>query len=152
MKSRGNRQAGVATIEFVIAAPVLVLIMLAVAEIGRALNQYNTLTQSVQDGARYAAGEAINNSLRMLDVGGQVATTTKNLVVYGEPLARGEPLLPGWTPDAVDVLKVDEEHVRVTADFTYSPMFGGQLPTFGITDQPIRFEFRWSASVQMRAI
>lgn len=144
-------QSGIATVEFVIAVPVLLLMMLAVAELGRALNQYNTLTQAVRDGVRYAASEATNNSLRVVDVGGEMATTTRNLVVYGRPLALGDPLLPGWSAEAVDVIKVDDDHVRVSAEFTYSPLFN-PIPSFGVNGGPFSVEFTWSASVEMRAI
>ena len=39
-------QRGVAIIEFVITLPLLLLLLLATAEIGRALFQYNTLTKA----------------------------------------------------------------------------------------------------------
>ena len=53
---RGCR--GLAMVEFVIVAPLLMLLMLTVGEFGRVFFQYNTLTKAVREGARYAAGQA----------------------------------------------------------------------------------------------
>ena len=44
-----GRQRGVAIVEFVLTLPLLMLLLLATAEIGRALFQYNTLTKAVRD-------------------------------------------------------------------------------------------------------
>ena len=48
-----RRQHGIATVELAIVAPILLLILLGVAEMGRALFQYNTLSKAVRDSARY---------------------------------------------------------------------------------------------------
>ena len=57
-----NKQYGLAMVEMVIVSPLLLLLIFGVAEMGRAFYQYNTLTKSVRDGARYLSGEAILGS------------------------------------------------------------------------------------------
>ena len=54
-----KRQKGVAALELAIAVPVLLLLLLASAELGRAFYQYNTLTKSVRDGARYLSENSL---------------------------------------------------------------------------------------------
>ena len=51
---------GVAAVEFVIAVPVLLLVMLAVAELGRAFLQYDTLSYSIRSSARYVSEHALD--------------------------------------------------------------------------------------------
>ena len=49
LRIRPLRQRGIATIEFAICAPILLLLMLATVEVGRMLIQYNTLNKAVRD-------------------------------------------------------------------------------------------------------
>ncbi len=78
MKTK-NRQSGVALVEFALVLPLLLLMTFVVTEYSRALYQYNTLTKSVRDAARY---------LSMQDPGTRIAQA-KNLVVYGNPAGSG---------------------------------------------------------------
>src|SRR4029453_7599797 len=117
------RQRGVATIEFAICAPILLLLMLATAEVGRMLIQYNTLNKAVRDGARYAVREA----------------------------AAGSPLLPGLTVGTVAVTDAGAGFVAVSATYTYQPMLGAALPTFG-SRGAITTSIPLTATVVMRAL
>ena len=63
----GKKQRGIATVEFAIAVPVLLLLMLVSAEVGRWLYQYNTLHKAVRDGVRYLAQEAIAGTTGVID-------------------------------------------------------------------------------------
>ena len=59
------RQRGIMSVEFIIVAPFLMLLMLGISEFGHALYQYNTLTKSVRDGARrWACCSRIANRLK----------------------------------------------------------------------------------------
>jgi len=62
------RQRGVAIIEFTIVLPILLVLILAVAEIGRAFLQFNTLTRAVRDSARYVSANALNGASQNIDV------------------------------------------------------------------------------------
>lgn len=147
-----TRQRGVATIEFVIAAPLLCLLLLGIVEIGRVLHQYNTLTKSVQDGVRHGAEEGILAGLGFVVLTPELVADIRNLVVYGNVQGTGEANLPGWGTESITVQRVDDDHLRVVADYTYAPVFGSQLPTFGLADAPIRFGFTMSCAVTMRAL
>ena len=79
------RQRGSAVVELAIVLPLLLLIFLGTAEFGRALFQYNTLTKTVRDGARYISQNSLNGSTGVVDVPPTAVAVveTKNLVVYG---------------------------------------------------------------------
>lgn len=146
-----RRQRGVATIEFAICAPVLFLLMLATAEFGRAMFQYNTLVKAVRDGARYIATNAAVGTTRVVNITTVRRNETRNLVVTGNIGGTGTVLLPGLTANNVTVTDVGNGFVRVSATYTYAPMIGATLPTFGF-GAPIDLSMTFPATVVMRAL
>lgn len=86
-----SSQRGVAITEFALVLPLLVLLALITSDYGRAVYQYNTLTKSVRDAARFL-------SMQSPGSGGSVA---KNLVVYGNPSGSGSPLALGLSVSQV---------------------------------------------------
>jgi Flp pilus assembly protein TadG len=147
--SRKEGQRGLATTEFVIVLPVMLLLMLATAELGRAFYQYNILTKAVRDGARYLASNAIQGTTGVINIGG-AQTATQNLVVYGNTTGSGSPLLEGWSTSAVAATAVDKTHVQVGATFLFKPIFS-KLPTFGF-GKDINLGMTFRASAIMRAL
>jgi Flp pilus assembly protein TadG len=145
------RQRGVATIEFAICAPVLLLLMLATAEVGRMLVQYNTLNKAVRDGARYAVREAANGSTGTVAITTEVRDNTRNLVVTGTMAGTGAALLPGLSIENVVVNDAGGGFVAVSATYTYQPMLGAALPTFG-AGGAINTNVPLTATVVMRAL
>ena len=93
--SMSARQRGVAIIEFTIVLPILVVLLLAVAEIGRAFLQFNTLTRAVRDSARYVSANALNGASQTIDISTAAAvySEAQHLVVYGNVGNSGTPLL-----------------------------------------------------------
>ena len=89
-----DKQTGVALVEFALVLPLLLLLTFIVTEYGRALYQYNTLTKSVRDAARYLS----------IQIPGTKITEAKNLVVYGNPAGTGTPLAIGLTSAKVEVV------------------------------------------------
>ncbi|WBY02603.1 pilus assembly protein [Ramlibacter tataouinensis] len=85
---RMKSQCGVAIIEFALVVPVLVLLSMLAVEFGRAMYQYDALTKSVRDAARYLS----------IQLPGANIAEARNLVVYGNLAGSGSPLLPGLTP------------------------------------------------------
>ena len=77
--------------------PLLLLITFIVTEYSRALYQYNTLTKSVRDAARYLSTQSPGDPTKY--------SIAKNLVVYGNPAGSGTPLAIGLStaqvPDPV---------------------------------------------------
>ena len=124
------RQSGLAVVEFAIVLPFVVLMALAVTELGRGLYQYNTLTKAVRDGVRYLSDVAID-TVGTVDITPHV-TDVQNLVVYGDVDGGSTPLLPGLTTGNVTVTAVavtlpsggiTTNHVEVAADFNFVPLF-----------------------------
>ena len=150
MRPRPRRDRGLATIEFAICVPVLLLLMLGTAEIGRLLFQYNTLTKAVRDGARYAASNAATTGTRIVNLSAQRRTETINLIRTGNIAGSGTPLLPGALQ--VDIIENDATgFIRITGQYTFTPILGGTLPTFGL-GQPIDLNMTLPATVVMRAL
>lgn len=82
-----TRQKGTAIVEFALILPLLLLLTFVTTEFGRAMFQYNTITKSVRDAARYLS----------LQTPGTHITEAKNLVVYGNVAGTGTPLALGLT-------------------------------------------------------
>ncbi len=155
-KKMRSAQRGIATVEFAIAVPVLLLLMLVAAEAGRWLYQYNTLHKAVRDGVRYLAQEAITGTTGVIDITAAKRTATQNVVVYGNIGGSGTPALPGLTTGQITVTAVDAIHVQVEvspgAPYNYVPLFAAGIPTFGFGSGPIDFNIDMTASATMRAL
>lgn len=126
-------QRGTASIEMAIMLPVLLILLLAVAEFGRMIYQYDTLTKAVRDGARYAASVSELGSTGLVSLTPAIQTAVTNLVVTGNTSGSGAPLLPGLSTTNVTVSASGTTYVSVSATYTYQPMIGTDLPTFGLT-------------------
>ena len=146
-----TRQAGTAALELAIALPVLLLLLVATAEVGRLLSQYDTLTKSVRDAARFLASNALGGTTGVVLITPQVQAQTQNLVVTGNINGSGSAILPGLVAANVTVTAVDSTHVSVSAAYPYQPLLGATLPTFGI-GSPISFSFPLTATVVMRGL
>lgn len=84
-----RRQAGVALVEFALILPFLLLLSITAVELGRAIWQYELLTKSVRDAARYLSLQTPGDAIRM--------TRARNLAVYGNISGTGSPLVIGLT-------------------------------------------------------
>ena len=120
-----RHQRGLVVVELAIVLPLLVLIMFATAELGRALYQYNTLTKAVESGARYYASNP-----------GISEKTIENLVVFASPFPEKavKPVLPNFdTTGTVDVGGPEDGHITVSADYKFEPIFEvtEKLPIIG---------------------
>lgn len=147
MISNRDRRAqhGVAMVEFAIALPLLLLLLLGVAEFGRMLFHYNSVLQASRDASRYAAAEAWNKTLGSIELTTALETAIKNVAVYGVPSANAgfSPVVPDLTTAQVAVTPVNSgsatDHVRVTITYTFQPVIdtlpqilGGQAISLGI--------------------
>lgn len=145
-----GRQRGVAIVEFAITLPLLMLLLLATAEIGRALFQYNTLTKAVRDSARYVSGARVG-STGVFSLTNEIRTAAQRLVVYGNAAGAGPALLPGLAPGDVTVAPSSADYVTVSAVYNFTPMLGSELETFGV-GRPISLAFPMRAAVVMRVL
>jgi Flp pilus assembly protein TadG len=93
MKIARRFQRGVALVELALVLPILLVMTFIVTEFGRAIYQYNTITKSVRDAARYLTTQTPNSSAAI--------TAAQNLVVYGTTAAGTTPLALGLTTSMV---------------------------------------------------
>jgi Flp pilus assembly protein TadG len=144
-----DRQRGLAAVEFALVLPLLLVVLLATAELGRMLSQYDTLNKSVRDGARYLASVALQAGVMTVTAAEQ--TATQNLVVTGNVNGSGTALLPGLVAGNVTVSGSASGYVTVTASYTYQPMVAASLPMFGLR-APVAVNIPLNATVVMRAL
>lgn len=141
-------QRGIATLEMVFVTPVLLMLLLAVAEFGRLFWTQNTLDKMVRDGVRHLAANVTT-------VTGEVnpalaADATRRLVVYGTPATGGVPLLAGLAPGDVTV-SLAGDYVTVSALYTYAPLFG-VIPLLGTGLADAVIPTQLSATARMRVL
>jgi Flp pilus assembly protein TadG len=89
-------ERGVQLVEAAIVIPIFLMLFAATAEFGRYFYEYTTLAKAARAGTRYlctAPTEAIED------------TTTKNIVVYGNPGGTGSPILPNLTTTNVVITR-----------------------------------------------
>jgi len=157
--ARHGRQGGLAAIELALMLPTVTFMMFLVAESGRALYQYNTLTKSVRDGAQYLARYGMQVGTGVLAPTDAQETTAQNLVIYGSPVA-GTRLLPVANTSTDLVVQItyqrlygsgSDNAVTVSATYTYQPLFG--VLASGFTQgSNILAGATMSASIRMRGV
>jgi hypothetical protein len=145
-------------VEFMITAPFLLLLLLAISEFGHALYQYNALTKSVRDGGRHLSEIAFKGITGSIVMSPEEISETQNLVVYGNEGGNGNPLLPGLDPSQITVSCLGGgtscpgvEHVVVSAQYPYQSILGASLPLFGYGGD-VSLGLTLNTSVTMRAI
>jgi Flp pilus assembly protein TadG len=146
-----SSQRGIATTEFAIVLPVLLLMLFGVTELGRALVRYNALTKAVHDGARFAATYALLGTTGNVNVDTQLITEVRNVVVYGNSAGAGTPVIAGLTTGQIQVVDAGGDEVRVEAAYPYTPIMGTAIPNFGL-GSAISTSFVMQAAVTMRAL
>lgn len=147
--ARGSR--GLAAVEFILSVPLLLLVMFAVVEIGRALVQYDTLSYAVRDSARFVSENAIAGTSGVVEITAPVRQQAQRLVVFGNAAGSGQACLPGLKAADVEVVQSGPYDVEVRAAYPYQPIVFDLLPTFGYGDSiPLALTMR--IAVTMRAI
>ncbi|NHN78012.1 pilus assembly protein [Azotobacter chroococcum] len=126
-------------VEFAISVPILLLLLLAMGEVGRMLSQYNVLLQSSRDAVRYAAHHAWNSTTGAIDRA-KVQGVVENLAVYGSPAVQAKPLIYGLGAGNVVFSDDGVDHVQVTIRYTFVPAVGNVLPGFFGRDIPLGVE------------
>ena len=150
-RQRHARQRGTAIIEFAIALPLLLLLIMGTFELGRLLTEYDTLNKTVRDAARYLASNALSGTTGVVTITPAVRTATANLVVTGNAAGSGAALLPALSASNVTVSNLGNGYVSVSAAYTYAPALGSRLPTFGL-GPPINMTLQMNATAVMRPL
>lgn len=152
MRSLNKKQSGVAMVEMVIVTPLLLLLVLGVAELGKAFMEYNTLNKSVRDAARHVAGSALLGTTGTVLITPDLSAAARNLAVYGNTLGTGTPRLPQFSTSQVTIVDAGNSLITVQANYAYEPIMGPVLPSFGLGDGQTSVEFTMRAAVTMRAL
>src|ERR1700693_3433237 len=98
-----RRQRGVAMVEFVVGAPILLLLLYSVTEVGEIFVQASMLADAARDADRYLASRALLGSTGVVNLSGPVIAAAQNLAVYGNIIGAGRPLLPDLAPSQVAI-------------------------------------------------
>ncbi|HEX9174080.1 MAG TPA: TadE/TadG family type IV pilus assembly protein [Telluria sp.] len=131
-----TRQHGVALVEFAFVLPLLLVLSLTAAELGRAVYRYNTTAKVVRDAVRYLA----------VQTPGTRVAEARNLILYGNTAGSGPLLDPGlvaanvpaptWQTAGSDPL-INTVTVRVTG-YQFRPMvanmFGARFAAIPFND------------------
>jgi len=145
-----QRQRGIVIVETVIILPIVLFLMLAVAELGNALLQYNVLTRAVRNSARYLVDEAEAGSSQVVALTAAKITAAQNIAAYGAT-GTGTSLLPGLAPGNITVSVVNTNNVLVAAQYQYQPLFAGGIPDV-LGASTAGGVFTMNAQVVMRAL
>lgn len=120
-------------VELALCAPLLLLLLYAIAEFGNMLYEYALLADAARNADRYLATKTITDSTGVPNISSAVGAT-QNLVVYGTTTASGSPLLPGLTTGQVTVATQADASgatdVTVSVAYPYQSLFGGSIPAF----------------------
>lgn len=144
-------QRGTALVETVLVAPVLLLLLLASAEITQAWVEHNTLTKSARIAARHAAGLALQGTTGVAVLSPELVTATRNLVVFGNAAGTGSPILPGLVAGNVQVQDLGDGNIQVAVTYAYDGILGNVLPGFGFGSDG-NLAMTLEATVTMRAL
>jgi Flp pilus assembly protein TadG len=150
---QGPRRArGVAAVEFVVTAPLMLLLMLACAELGRAFIHYAALSYAVRESARYVSEHSINGTTGVVSISPLTVTRARNIAVYGNIQGTGIKKLPNHQITQVQVVDAGGDNIRVTATYPYQPMLGPLLPDVAQGAGPIGLNFVMQIAMTLRAI
>lgn len=153
-----GRQRGLATVELALVTPPLLVMLLVAAEFTRVFYDYNTLTKSVRDAARFLVEDAYTAS-GTYEIDATKIAQAKNLAVTGQ-ISGGTPLLPGLSTNdiAVDTTNshhgsapLIREHVQVTGSYTFQPL-APVISGMGFLPNDVGMNFTLVARSTMRAL
>lgn len=145
------RMRGVVMVETAIVLPVLLVLLLGTAELGRVFYSYNTVNKVAREGARYLSGTCFTGGVPVVDLTAQRIAATRNFVVFGNTAGSGTPMLSNLQVSNVTVSSVGGNFVTVDVNYPQVPMFGPLLPMFGLGND-VDVSFPLHAVVTMRAI
>ena len=134
-----RRSRGLAATEFVLTVPVLILVALAVGEVGRAFLQYDRLSHFARNSARYVSERAIDGTTGVVRIDQDLIAAAKYLTVYGKTKKgdEKEACVPrfdesGGTFELVPAtVNGNTDYFRLTVTYPYRPAIGAVLPAFG---------------------
>lgn len=148
-----RKQRGLAAVEATLVLPLILLLMLAIGEFGRALYQNATLTQALRGGALALdrMGSYVDNPQTRSDK----ENIIRNIIVYGNSQGTGSPVLPGLSKNDVifsNILEIPADsgnyYSQINVSYSWQPVFGSEFNTF--VAGPISLSFPLSTSMTVR--
>ena len=149
------RQRGAVLVEMALVTPILLVLLLATADLTRAFIEHNTVTKAVRNGARYVAAKAIEGTTGLVNIDATLRSETQNLVVFGStsPPAGASPVVPGLTPANITVVQIaGTDDIAVSATYALGGLFGPVLPINFYSGSTISATRTLRATVTMRAL
>jgi Flp pilus assembly protein TadG len=129
-RSGARCQRGVAMVEFVVGAPILLLLLYGITELGEMFLQSSMLADAARNADRYLASNALVGSSGAVNLSASLVTAAQNLVVYGNVPGTGTPLLPALDPTQVTIAADASNNISVSVAYPYQSLFGGAIPLF----------------------
>lgn len=129
-----KKQKGIAAVEATIILPLILLLMLAAGEFGRALYQYSMLSKAMRAGALSIerSGDFYSNSGER----SQRESDAVKLIVYGNKDGSGDAVLPGLTMSDVSIISDYEYpfgsgniYTELIVEYDWAPIFGDNFNT-----------------------
>ena len=152
-KRRKARQRGAVLVEMAFVTPILLVLLLATADLTRAFIEHNTVTKAVRNGARYLAANAFQGTTGVVNIDATLANETRNLVVYGSINGGVSPVVPGLTLANITVVQIaGTDDIAVSATYALVGLFGPVLHTNLYTGNTISAARTLRATVTMRAL
>ena len=135
MSKRDQRRPrrGQSLVEFALVLPVMLVLLLAVVDAGRAIMAYNEVSQSARDIARIASVSCLDTTPHCSDSSGpiQSAITTQQGLIPGTPAFSVQCLAP--SSDATGECSPGN-YVQVTVGTTFTLITPGVAALFGPVD------------------
>lgn len=145
------RQRGAALVETIVISPLILLLIVATAEVTNAFVEHNTLTKATRNAARYLSARAVLGTTGIVQLSANTVSETQRLAVFGNVAGSGSPVLPGLAVTDIQVLDLGNNNVQVSATYPYTGLLGGSLPGFGYGDGG-NLNVNLRATVTMRAL
>lgn len=130
-----NKQQGIATVEFAVVLPFLILMLAATADVGYLMYHQNILNKSVASGGRFISTHATDGS-GLVNITAQKIQETRNMIVYGNIAGFGDPVISGFSPSDINITCSNGTRngyciqdagltpITLQATYTYSPVLG----------------------------
>ena len=125
------QQRGAALVEAIVVSPLMLLLIVATAEVTNAFVEHNTLTKTTRNAARYLSANSVLGTTGVVQLQADTVAETQRLAVYGNLLGTGSPVLPGLSVSNIQVLNAGNNNIQVSITYPYTGLLGGALPGFG---------------------
>ena len=149
------RKRGAVLVEMALVTPILLVLLLATAELTRAFIDHNTVTKAVRNGARYVAAKAFDGTTGVVNIDATLVNETQNLVVFGSttPPGGASPVVPGLTLANITVVQIaGTDDIAVSATYALGGLFGPVLPINFYSGNTTSASRSLRATVTMRAL